>query len=566
MSTALQSPEPDDFEFTPLEFSEFAIRHKGSELDMSRRPWLHPIYDLVCTPMADGTFRRKVFLVFGRQSEKSTTIGNLLLSLSNLIPYLRMLYVTASNEQMREFSDERLRAIILDSPILQRLAGQTGAQTRQTQNVQTKRWVNLSKILLRSVFKSPDRVRGIPADFLGVDEIQDVYIDYLPVIEEVLTNSELDGGPISIYSGTPKTFDNALEFYWSRHSTQNEWMTKCPKCNHWNIIEYDNVGPEGLICTKPDGEGFCGGPLDPVDGQSQWITTGRAGSEWESFRLPQPIVPYAYRNRPDIFKRRWQELNNKRKRYNRPKFYNEVMARSFDQGTKPVSFEEVRRCCLNNLKIIEEPDKNLKHGKCWAGLDWGTGDASFTVLSIWNYDSEGRFRMLFAKRYEGVESDPDFAVADIIKWCRKYNVTRIGSDWGFGFQSNAQLAKAFGAAKLMCYFHAGKQKDKVKWDKKAYMFITHRTRVLQDVFTLIKRGPTGGGIAFVNWDEAEDFVKDILAVFSEYDERSRQIKFDHARGNPDDFLHTICYALLVSQFDYRRPDLHAPGTGQKFTM
>jgi hypothetical protein len=479
------------------------------------------------------------------------------MSMANLLPYLRVLYVTASRDQMQEFSDERLRAIIADSPVLKKLAGQERRGKKEIQNVQTKRWTNHAKIVLRSVYRSPDRARGISADMLDVDELQDIYVDHLPVIEETLFHSELEGGPISVYAGTPKTFDNSLEFYWARHSTQNEWVIRCNACNYWNVTEDKNIGPKGLICSK------CKKDINPLE-SGQWARLGKKKAPWEGFRLPQPVVLYAYQHRPMMFARMWEALLEKQNRYSRPKFANEVMARSFDAGTKPVTFEEVRRCCVSDYRIVHEPDTKIKSSRCWAGIDWGTGDASFTVLSIWSYDPQGRFKMLFAKKYEGVESDADYSVQDIVKWCKLFKVTRIGADWGFGFYPNAQLQKIFGAAKVVLYQHTGKQKDKVKINKSTFSFTTHRTRVLQDVFTLIKKGPKAGGIAFVNWEQAEPFMNDILAVYSEYSEIRGELKFDHPRGVPDDFLHTVCYALLVSQFERRRPDLHAPDPKSKF--
>jgi hypothetical protein len=550
MSAPLQAQGPVDL--TPYEFTQFAINHKGSPIELGRRPWLRRIYNTPAIATKAGK-SRKTLLCFGRQSEKSTSIGNLFISLANLNPYMRLLFVSASDTQMREFSDERLRAIISDSPKLLRLTGAIGFSGRETQNVQTKRWVNKSKIVLRAAYRSADRVRGVSADVLGVDELQDIYVDSLPVIEETLFHCELPEGPTSIYAGTPKTYDNPIEFYWSRWSTQNEWVTKCERCRHWNVIEDENIGPHGLICKK------CQGDLNPVSGQSCWARFGKEDSEWQGFRVPQPVVSYAYFHERKIFERHWRGLLDKKARYPRARFSNEVLARSFDAGTKPVTFEEVRRCCISDNKMILDPSGRIKGTKSWAGIDYGTGDVSYTILSIWNYNATGAFTCIFAKRYEGMEADPDYSIQDIIKLCRKYNVTRIGTDWGFGFQPNATLKKAFGASKVICYQHAGKQRAKVNWDKHGAKFMTHRTQVLQDVFTLIKKGPVGGGMAFPCWEQFETFGNDIMAVYSEYSEIRGELVFNHPRGSPDDFLHTACYALLVSQFDHQRPDLHAPG-------
>ncbi len=524
------------------------------------------------TEMQDGSMRRKMLLVFGRQSEKSTTVGNLMMSMANLQTYLRLLYVTASNEQMREFSDERLRAVINDSPVLQRMAGQLGERRKrdgkETQNVQTKRWATQSKIVLRSVFKSPDRVRGISSDFLACDEIQDIYVDFLPVIEEVLFACQLDDGPMSVYSGTPKTFDNALEFYWSRKSTQNEWMVRCERCGKWSAIEDDNIGRYGLICMKPrrgKNDGICGGPLEPVHGKAQWVRHGREFDddgkrmEWEGFRLPQPVVIYTSRERPDTFERRWEGLLYKQRDYSRPKFANEVMARSFDAGTKPVTLEQVRRCALPDKEFVLDPWDGLRSSFTFAGVDWGTGDQSFTVLSIWHYDSEGRFALLFGKIYRGREADPDYSIQDIIKTCKSFNVDVIGADYGFGFHANPKLMKAFGVGKVALYAHVDRQNDLVRYDKMGHKFTTHRSRVMQMVFTLIERGPKPGGCVFPKWDIMQPFSEHILSIYSEYSESRRQLIYNHAPGNPDDFFHTMVYALLASMMVHERRDLIQPG-------
>lgn len=543
---------------TPRQFTEFAINLRGAPIDLSMRPWLHRIYDQPWLKYSgDRMMRRKMLLIFGRQCEKSTTIGNMLISTSNLVKYLRSLYVSASDVQMREFSDERLRAVINDSPKLLKLTrGRDGKL--EVQNVQTKRWRNQSKMLLRSVYRSADRVRGISTDLLGCDEIQDIYTEVLPVIEETQFASDLDGGPISIYAGTPKTFDNSLEIYWSRFSSQNEWLVRCQGCRHWNCIEIDNIGKHGLECIK------CRKRLRPLE-DGQWVRLGKPDAEWEGFRVPQPVVIHAFQHNEQVFQRKWLDLHNKMNKYGRPQFQNEVMARSFDAGTKPVTFEEVRRCAVSDDRCITEDDidRRLKATHTWAGVDWGTGDESYTILSIWRYSQEGAFQCIFAKRYEGIEADPDFSIQDIIKWCKRFRVNRIGADWGFGFAMNPKLQKAFGGPKVLLYNHAGKQKEKVKWDKLGMKFITHRTRVLADVFTLIKRGPGPGGIRFFNWGQFETFANDILSVYQENSERRGELVYDHPRGVPDDFLHTACYALLASQFDHPRPDLHAPQPGQK---
>lgn len=553
---------PDDEGLSPREFIEFAINLKGRPISLDWWPWIHRILDqpfLPTTKSAENgdyqAYRRKMLLVFGRQSAKSTSLANLDIALCNLIPYLRVLYITASDPQMREFSDERLRAVIQDSPHLMMLSGQLPGAKKEVQNVQTRRWINQSKIILRSVFDSADRARGISADVLNVDELQDVLSDHLPVIEETLFASELVGGPISIYSGTPKTFDNTLEFLWGRFSTQNEWVVRCDRCGHWNVIEYENVGPHGLICTRKGTGGTCAGPLNPVFGKSQWVRFGNANAEWEGFRVPQPVTIYTTRD-PARFRERWQLLQDKISRYPVPKLMNEVFARSYDQGVKPITLQQVRACCNPDLQMFTDPPRAWQQGNSWAGVDWGSGGISKTVFSIWRYNGTRTFTCVFAKAFSGFEADPEYVLEEIVRLCTLWNVNRIGSDFGYGAWANSHLMKKLGAAKVVLYMHS-MTKAKVKLDREGGKFVTHRTRVLQDCFDLIKKGPGNNGVMFPRWEEFESFSRDLLSVFSSETHR-KELVYDHPPDSPDDFLHSFCYALLVSQLDIRRPDLMSP--------
>ena len=99
---------------------------------------------------------------------------------------------------------------------------------------------------MRYAFLNADRVRGIPADMVCIDEIQDVLTDNIPVIEECVSHSSFK---YKLYAGTPKSLDNTLESLWVEDSTQNEWVVPCDSCGggdyrHWNIcLLYTSPSP-----------------------------------------------------------------------------------------------------------------------------------------------------------------------------------------------------------------------------------------------------------------------------------------------------------------------------------
>lgn len=78
MSLALVKDEDsweEPIEFTPYEFTQWAVQHKGQPIDLDSRPWLWHPYNLPFCPSVTKAgrerLRRRILFVFGRQSEKT---------------------------------------------------------------------------------------------------------------------------------------------------------------------------------------------------------------------------------------------------------------------------------------------------------------------------------------------------------------------------------------------------------------------------------------------------------------------------------------------------------------
>ena len=182
------------FTLSPSQFVEQAIlmpdphTRKLESFDFAERPYLRKIYD---TP----TKRR--LLVCARQVEKSTMLGNLALTYSCLVPHFKTLYVSPSSTQTKVFSKDRLKEPMETSPVLK-----AWFPGMLTDNVYEKKALNRSLITLRYAFLNADRVRGIPADAIFIDEFQDILLENISVIEECASHSPFKWFS---YSGTPKS-------------------------------------------------------------------------------------------------------------------------------------------------------------------------------------------------------------------------------------------------------------------------------------------------------------------------------------------------------------------------
>lgn len=529
---------------TPSEFVSGALKIpvKGKLINFSfkGREYLRAIYD--------SSAKRRV-LMAGRQVEKSTLLGNTCLAYSQINPFFRVLYVSPSNQQTKVFSRDRISEPIELSQFLKHTTN-----NKLLKNVLEKKFVNRSQITLRFAFLNADRARGIPADLVEIDEFQDILQDNVPVIEECASHSEFK---YFVYAGTPKSLDNSIEYYWTRFSTQNEWSVPCkrhgvpnrPDTWHWNILDEENIGKKGLICNR------CGNLIRADDPDARWVALNphpNVEKPFEGFRIPQLMVPWI----------EWSDILNKQRVYSRAKFYNEVLGRSYDAGTRPLTRRDVQRNCWDELsmKFYKEVAQYGASYPIFMGVDWGTGEGTYTVVTLGGYlpFAPDRYTVFYWHRFEGVESEPQRQLEIIRRLVRDFNVQRIGVDYGGGFWPNDELTRDFGAEKVKKYQWVGNVKKKIKFDGKLGVprHLCHRTEVMSDVFNAIKRGNV---FWFPRWEEFEDpYAADMLNIYSEYNDRLRMNIYKAAPSHPDDSFHSLVFGFLGSFYTRLRPDVILP--------
>jgi len=528
----------------PSEFAETAIRipeaGRVTDFTFEGREYLRRIYD---------SSSKKVLLKCGRQVEKSTTVANKLICYAALMNHFRALYVAPSADQAKVFSNDRVRDVIENSPLLK--AYTPGALN---QNVFRKKFVNFSQITLRYAYLTADRVRGISADMITIDEIQDILIENIPVIEQCAFHS-----PVKqfLYSGTPKSLDNTIEHYWQEFSTQNEWTVPCerhgtpkdPGSWHWNVLDISNIGKKCLICDK------CGGAIDPQHPHAQWTSLNPVDKNnaekvtFDGYRVPQIMVPWVD----------WQEVVEALEQYPRPKFMNEKLGMSYDSGVKPITRAQLKACCRPELRISDiDSIKSIIGGRpVYCGIDWGTGEnASYTMISFGAYIGTGNFTIFYIHRFTGHDLEPDRQLDAIRQMVSQMNTRIVGTDYGGGFYQNDKLIRTFGPKRVFKYNYNWRQKKLIYWEPNLKRFMVHRTEVMNAIFTAMKDRK----IDLPCWDDFhEPFGSDILSIFTEYNEQLRMDQFKKSPGKTDDAFHSILLCVLASMIEHERPDILIPG-------
>jgi hypothetical protein len=532
---------------SPSQFVEFAIKvpskkeQKLVPFSFEQRRYLRRPYDSAAN---------RTLLKTARQVEKSTLLGNKCLSMCCLDTSFNVLYVSPTKVQTNTFSQDRLKEPIENSEILK-----AWTTTKLSDNVFHKKFVNNSQITLRYAYHNADRVRGIPADLILIDELQDVLTDNIPVIEQCASHSEFK---LYIYAGTPKSLDNCIERYWTDFSTQNEWVVPCdhhglpndPSTWHWNVLGISNIGKSHLICDR------CGAQIFPMHPNAQWAAMNpkvweRLPEPFDGYRIPQLMVPW----------KEWHEIIHSLETASLAVFHNETLGLSYDSGTRPLRKQDLIDNCTPGLLFTAEKFNELKlkfgkHTPIFAGIDWGGGSSthSYTVIALGAY-LDGFFTTFYLRRFEGQETEPAVQLDLIKQLIGVWGVRLVGADYGGGFDRNSDLIRTFGSQKIWKYQYSN-PKIKVRWNKDLGHYLVHRTEVMTDVFEAIKRKNV---FRFPDWAHFErPYGQDCLNIFSEYNERSRQIEYKKSLDATDDSFHAILLCFLVSMILHPRIDVLRP--------
>lgn len=311
---------------------------------------------------------RRSYYKSGRQVAKTTNMSAHSVLQVGTQPHYSLLFVAPRYEQVRRISANYVRPFIEQSVISRLL------QNKSVENsVLQKTFLNNSRMFFSFAFLDADRVRGLSVDGINYDEIQDIDVDFLPIIREVITASKIG---LEKYFGTPKTLDNTLQVLWEQ-SSQAEWVIKCG-CGLDNIPSADHhllkmIGPEGPICAK------CGKALNPRTGR--WIHAVAENIATDAgYHVPQIVLPLHYEDpkkpghMPKYATEKWLDLLKKRDRYDKTKFMNEVLGESSDVGVKLVTLTDIRNVSVLNKNDWHAALKEVrKYTHRVLAVDWSGG-------------------------------------------------------------------------------------------------------------------------------------------------------------------------------------------------
>ncbi len=451
------------------------------------------------------------------------------------VPELQLLYVAPLQSQSQRYSTLYLNEAIKSCELacINQMKALEGlwSDAKILTAVGHQSFANGSGIQLTYAKTSPDRARGIYADVIDFDEVQDQVTDNIPIISQSTKSSKWG---IRRFTGTAKTADNTIEGLWQR-SSQCEWAMHCPHCNAWNIPNVegrvlDMIQADGMHCVE------CGGKLNVRDGE--WVPAHpRLMTSFRGYHIPQVVLPFHAENMDN-----WGKIMRDVLTLPIPVIMQEILGISCSQGQRIIDQAVIdRQSVLPSM--LEMQSQLHRYVFTVGGIDWGGAEqVSFTVHVVLGVCADGSIDVLWARRYHGF--DPDEMLTEMAKTHRFYGCKLVAADYGMGFDKNVMLESRFGLPVVQ--IQLCRQNSLMNYSPALGhpRWMVDKTTALDLMFMAIRYGK----IRFPPKEEFDIYAKDLLSPYEQIVDHGELAHRRYMRdpSRPDDFAMALCFATMAA--------------------
>lgn len=553
MSTIYRIAKPE----TLVPLLPLLLRIDGRPMTLDKHLPMEPMYRIRDIPPS-------LVLKCARQVSKTTNLAAVLAVTHACIPYLSRLVLSPLFTQIQRLSNDRVTPMITQGPIRRALLSDKAVDAKQS--VLRRSFRNGGTAHFSFASNSSDRIRGISADWVDIDEVQDLNPDHLPVILETMSaTSKFDGlGVLRLY-GTPKGMSNCIQVEWEK-SSQAEWVIKCEPCGYYNVCsragDLDAMTQRaGLSCAK------CGRIVASEAGFWTHMVAEKSRG-YAGYHIPQQILPMHNRSEG-----KWSVLFGKKENYPPAKYWNEVCGESDESQDSLVTKSQLEACCTLDWANIEHAaiEARKKYQQVYMGVDWGhqasgvlrkvqgqqiveKGTPSFTAVSIvgFRHAKSPEPHVIYMERFPSGK-DPDWEAARIRHLVLTFRPMFLAHDFGGAGVLREHIIVGKGipsTCQLVPMVYTG------SYDRNPVVYIgpnesgrgrpyyqVDRTRTLSFLCHLIRKQV----MRFPKWESSADTLDDFTSLFehvtySRYGSETLLIGKDGRKT--DDIVHAINLCCL----------------------
>lgn len=530
---------------TTLPFASM-LRLKGEPYNLKMHYFFESLFDV-------NLPRREVWKCC-RQVGKTQNVTVWSLIMSSLVKYFNQLVLCPRFEQVKRVSTNYFRPFLLEDPLRSYVI-----DPQYEQSILTRKFSSTNSVTHFSfAFMDAERVRSISTDSNWIDEVQDIIMEFIPVIMETMGGSLQ--WKLQRFTGTPKSFSNPLQRLWDQ-SSQGTWTIPCSGCNRENIGTVEQhllemIGPKGPICYH------CGKDLNSPDGYYLHAFPDRRGS-FPGRHISQPVHPYHYLEHEN-WKDLLRKINGQDPTYTKAKVFNECLGESYDDSHKPISLTDLKRASLGGPNTL---DYAIRKGKEFVvraiGIDWGGGGGdetkSYTAICLGGMLTNGNIEVVFVKRLPPDVTDIEEARI-ILDWMRRFNPDVVAHDYtGGGASRETVLLQAGGEAmrkRLMPFTYSITANQHIIYHKAPQRgtrrsYIIDKPRSLTVMCQMLKHGK----ILIPQLDKCDSEMYDLLNLRQERTERAHGSDIVLMHKEPetsDDVAHALNFLASGIWYSQRR--------------
>ena len=512
---------------------------------------------------------KPVVIKKGRQVGATVMAGALDLYFTNSglfnKPPIRVVHLFPALAQVKKFSQDKLEGMIRTAK--GDFINKNKLKTANAVDNLTMKQFNNGTLWIDSMGADADRIRGMTADIVFFDEIQDMYSQGIGNATKILTAAKYGpiGKGVQVYFGTPKERGSHFSTIWDM-SDQRYFHLGCKNCkqtypfylpddNRWMdiwISGYDIKCPEcGTVQKKTEAIEL-----------GKWVPSRDSDEcQFAGFHINQLYIPYFSKenildlmpeNNPAQTERIWN---------------NEVVGEFFSGLGMPITKAEIYDKCRDPDRYFSKSiDPNIK--KTYFGVDWGgkadgqSGGQSYSCVVVISVTHSGDILIEHAHKLR--ETSFNYKKETINEMFRRFGITRAVSDWFFGQDVVHDIQLRYGDRFLGAQ-GSGSLVKPIKYREEEMIVSYNKDLMVEELFNLMKKGKVR--FPWKSYEHLEWLIDHCTSMEMQQRTVGNQPVKKYIKGSgPNDGLMALMYAYMAYKFDQTKGFTVKPGFEKQVIM
>lgn len=552
-------------DFDPAHFVQNNLTLDGAEFTILDNGWkfMTDVYRYIALQATrpDG---KPVVIKKGRQVGATVMAGALDLFFTNSglfnKPNIRVVHLFPGLAQVKKFSQDKLETLIRTAK--DDFITKNKLNSANSVDNLTMKQFKTGTLWVDSLGADGDRIRGMTADVVFFDEVQDMFGHAIGNATKILTAAKYGpiGQGVQVYFGTPKENNTFFSNVWDA-SDQRYYHLGCVNCrktypfylpddDRWKSIWlYENI----VQCPH------CGTKQKKVEAieLGKWVSSKpSANCDYVGFHINQLYIPYFTRenidklmpeNNPSQTERLWK---------------NEVVGEFYSGAGAPLTKAEVYNLCRDPerhmAKSIKPSEKTVYLGVDWGGKDDdpnSKGGQSFSCVVVLSAEPDGTLRIEHAHKLK--KNSFDFKKDTIKEMYRRFGVKRGVSDWFFG-QDVVNDLQILYRENFLGAQGSGSLLKPIKYREDELLISYNKDLLIDELIDLFRKGKVR--FPWKSYEYLEWLIDHCTSMESKIRISGGQpIKTFVKGSSPNDGFMALMYAYMAYKFDLTKGFTVKPG-------